>query len=618
MSSGFRLMLHSTPPSQQRQPTTRLYKPDEKVFYQFELARRLQIGAIEKVPPAFLTPQALQRSWLSVEFLVPKKSDLPYRTVFNGHGISKYLLAPPTHLHDLKSYFQRLPRGAWIYGYDLRDAFYALPVHLDDRRLLMFRFDSLYYWYRSLPMGISPSAAHLCQVTMALCEYWSHQLLLGHLVQILPYFDDLNGWALLREIARAHSLFVQKEIELLGLHWNKTKSMPEPAQQAIILGYNIDTRTLTASLPLKKLQKIEQTVSNLLHDRRSSARALLSLAGKFMDARHASPFFRAIAYSIYPLLSMADTWDDTVPISEELTKRLHFFLQQASLLNSGRCFRYDPAVASTLITDANPIRWSWAITRGPLAGRSRNGLWSELRLPSPLAALPQHINALELLVPLLAISQLGEQLRSATLWWQVDNQAALSYVRKSGGPVDYMRELLWQILLETHRLHIFLTPPSYIRSERNPADYGTRHREVDPIRISRHTFDHLNLLYGPFSIDLFANSGNAVCPRFFASTQQDGAEAIDALAQDWSRLRRPWIFPPTDLLHLVVDKLLLQRPSGAVLIAPALSSTLWWPRLMSLSPHIHKLRPQDFKVDGPATSSIFLALSEHFIAAQIP
>ncbi len=79
----------------------------------------------------------------------------------------------------------------------------------------------------------------------------------------------------------------------------------------------------------------------------------------------------------------------------------------------------------------------------------------------------------------------------------------------------------------------------------------------------------------PFSIDLFADSGNSMCPRFFAATQQGGAEATDAMAHDWSHLQRAWIFPPSDLLHLVVDKLVLDRPSGAMLIAPFLTNSRW-------------------------------------------
>jgi hypothetical protein len=269
------------------------------------------------------------------------------------------------------------------------------------------------------------------------------------------------------------------------------------------------------------------------------------------------------------------------------------------------------------VTDARPVKWSWAITRGPHAGRSRNGFWTDLDLPFPLSDLSRHINALELFVLLLAITQLGDLLHGATLWWHVDNRVALSYILKYGGPVDYLRELVWKILLESRRLQIYLTPPLYVRSADNPADYGTRHRDLDSVRISMLSFNHLNLLYGPFSIDLFADSANSVCPRFFAATQQDGAEAVNAMAQNWSRLRRPWIFPPSDLLHLVVDKLALERPQGAMLIAPLLTNSPWWPQLMRLSPHMHRLRRQDFRVDGPDTSSIFLALSEHFVAAQI-
>lgn len=104
------------------------------------------------------------------------------------------------------------------------------------------------------------------------------------------------------------------------------------------------------------------------------------------------PFFRAMAYAIYPLVSAANSWDTVVPLLMEAINRLNFLLVNATMIN-GRCFRYDPSIASVLVTDACPQRWTWAVTRGALAGHSCNGLWTDVPLPFFLTDLSSHINS---------------------------------------------------------------------------------------------------------------------------------------------------------------------------------------------------------------------------------
>ncbi len=547
---------------------------------------------------------------------MPKKSDLPFRTVYNGHKLSQYLTSPLTRVNDLRKLLNQLSPHAWIYGYDLRDAFYSIVVHPVSRHLLLFAFQGQLYRYRTLPMGISPSAAHLCEMTSSLCDYWSQQTVQLELVKMSAYFDDLNGWAPHQQAAAAHSDFVRQEIELLGLHWNRTKSMPSPAQQAVILGYHINTITMVASLPTGKLQRITEVARHFLQYKQATAREILSLTGRLMDGRLASDLFRACAYALYPLLSSTASWDSVVMLSEETLECLRFFSDNSTALN-GRRFRYCPADVTILATDSRLSHWAFVILRGPHTGQSQRGPWTEVCLPFSLTE--QNINALKLYVLLLALQRFRHQLAGTTLWWHVDNQVALSYIRKCGGPVDYLRRLTWCILQTVQSMGVYLTPPRYIRSHENPADYGTRHQDMDSVRISRHAYDQLNLLWGPFGVDLFADSSNAMCPRFFSATLQEGTSAVDALAQDWSLITQPaWIFPPVELIDAVINKLKLQRPkAGAVLIVPVLKSSLWWPQFMRLSQHTRKLRCQDFKVDGCDMLSIFLSSSEQFMAVRI-
>lgn len=146
-------------PPQSHRPLTRIYRPDEARFYCFDIDRRLLIGAIEEIPQE--RHAALQHAWFAPEHLVPKKTDLPFRTVYNGHVISQYLDAPPTEMKGLPWLFQNLPRNGWMYGYDIKDAFFSLVVDEKDRDFLCFQFGDRIFRYRTLPQGIKPSSAYL-------------------------------------------------------------------------------------------------------------------------------------------------------------------------------------------------------------------------------------------------------------------------------------------------------------------------------------------------------------------------------------------------------------------------------------------------------------------------
>ena len=382
-------------------------------------------------------------------------------------------------------------------------------------------------------------------------------------------------------------------------------------QQINALGYRLDSASMTVSLQPGKLQKMVDQVLALSSAKSASARQALSMAGRLMDARFASSLFRACAYALYPHVSSAPDWDSPLPLPSEVIDRLQFFAQRASSLN-GSPFGLDVSSAVVLSTDARTSHWSLAILKGPHAGLALNGSWAELA-PSLTG---RHINYLELLVLRLALQRFRAQLSGAIIWWWVDNMVALSYLRKCGGPVQSLRALVWDILLLAREMGVIFTAPRYVKSKDNPTDYGTRHRDLDSVRICPYTFEQLNLRWGPFSHDLFATAANAMCPSFFSPAPEEGSAGTDALQQDWSTLRRCWIFPPSHLLAQTLDKISRERPAG-VLVVPHLPEAPWWPQFKALSLSTAPLQQAHFKVDGPEDSSIFLRLSERFWAARI-
>jgi hypothetical protein len=106
--------------------------------------------------------------------------------------------------------------------------------------------------------------------------------------------------------------------------------------------------------------------------------------------------------------------------------------------------------------------------------------------------------------------------------------------------------------------------------------------------ISQETFNAINDIWGPHSIDLFASSMNTKLQRYMSWKHDPKAEAQDALLQPWTHLGRPYICPPWNLIPRILQKL-KQEKVQATIIVPNWSGAIWAPtiRTMATAPPIH-------------------------------
>ena len=72
--------------------------------------------------------------------------------------------------------------------------------------------------------------------------------------------------------------------------------------------------------------------------------------------------------------------------------------------------------------------------------------------------------------------------------------------------------------------------------------------------LDKKVFSKLQKTWGHFDIDLFAARHNRQLPRYFSFKPDPEAEAVDALAQNWSNLKL-YAFPPFILIGRCLRKL---------------------------------------------------------------
>ena len=118
-----------------------------------------------------------------------------------------------------------------------------------------------------------------------------------------------------------------------------------------------------------------------------------------------------------------------------------------------------------------------------------------------------------------------------------DNTTTIAYVNKFGGTRSqallHLSRRIWNFCLQTDtRLHL-----QYVASAFNPEDAPSRRMEAQlEWRIATKYFVHLDRMWGPHTVDMFAHRTNHHLPLFETWKSDPTALATDAMSMDWRRM----------------------------------------------------------------------------------
>lgn len=98
------------------------------------------------------------------------------------------------------------------------------------------------------------------------------------------------------------------------------------------------------------------------------------------------------------------------------------------------------------------------------------------------------------------------------------------------------------------------------------------------------TFAVFNNLYGPFEIDVAADSNNTKCAYFFDPVQ-------NGLTQDWAEWERVWLCPPRDEIAAWIEKASKEAEKGCSIgaLLPARTDTKWFHEFIYNRPNVEVL-----------------------------
>ena len=165
------------------------------------------------------------------------------------------------------------------------------------------------------------------------------------------------------------------------------------------------------------------------------------------------------------------------------------------------------------------------------------------------------------------------KLRNERVRWFTDNQNVVKIVQHGSSKPALQAEALGIFSLCVNN-YIRIEPEWIPREQNELADYYSRLVDYDDWMLNPVVFAWLDNLWGPHTIDRFANSWNTQLERFNSRFWAPGSEAVDAFTCTWVDENNWWL-PPIYLIPRVIRHAQKSKAKGTLIVPQWLSSPFW-------------------------------------------
>ena len=176
-----------------------------------------------------------------------------------------------------------------------------------------------------------------------------------------------------------------------------------------------------------------------------------------------------------------------------------------------------------------------------------------------------------------ALADFRQQLSGCVLRWHCDNAAAVR-ILDFGSSKPHLQQIAYRIDQVCWCYNIRLFPVWIPRGQNRQADVlSKRSGAGDDWQLHPRWFHYLDSLWGPHTVDRFADNLNAHLPVFNSDRLCVGTAGVDAFSFSWTG-QNNWLCPPVSLILRVLDKVKADK-AVATLVVPWWESAYFWPSI---------------------------------------
>ncbi len=503
--------------------------------------------------------------FLSTIFLVPKKNG-KYRLILNLKKFNEHVEYWHFKMETFDMAIKMLSPGCFLASIDLKDAYYSVPIHAEFRKYLRFYWNGKLYQFTCLPNGLACAPRKFTKLLKPVYATLRRE---GH--HVSGFLDDMLLMASSETELQASIDRTLQLLQELGFVINWEKSVLVPTKKLTHLGFEIDSDSMTVTLPSEKVNNIISICQNLITKNRESIRNVAKVIGSIVACFPAvlpGPLhYRNLEYAKEEALKLnRGDFDASMTISSLMKEELTWWLdniktQQKSII--------EPTPEVTLTSDASKEGWGGSFEEKKVGGR-----WTEVEQEN-------HINYLELLGAFFVLKSFHEHIEGKQVCMLMDNTTAIAYIKHMGGKQPQLNALAKEIWAWCLSGNIVLTSSHIPGIQNTEADFASRHFN-DRVEWSLHEdiFQKITMKLGSPEIDLFASRLNAKCARYVAWQKDPEAVFIDAFSRSWKDFNA-YAFPPFSLIAKVLQRI-QQDKAQMIVIVPLWTTQSWFTVFLEL------------------------------------
>ena len=261
------------------------------------------------------------------------------------------------------------------------------------------------------------------------------------------------------------------------------------------------------------------------------------------------------------------SWDyNFILRDQEVIGELQFWKHEISALNL-KCFSEYKVPSIIVYSDAS------SFACGAYSCQLDNQIFHKMWTggEKELSSTWRELKAIE-----LCIDTFQGQLSGKVLKWFTDSQNCVGIV-ESGSGKPQLHSLAMSIFSICVKNSINIDIEWIPRGKNIKADAISKIFDFDDWGVSLEFFEFIDSMYGPHSVDRFADSNNKKIELFNSRFYTPGSSGVDAFSFDWKEDNN-WLVPPIHLVCRVIKHCIACKASGT-LIVPKWESAPFWPLL---------------------------------------
>ena len=246
-------------------------------------------------------------------------------------------------------------------------------------------------------------------------------------IRLLIYLDDILVAAQTSTLAVQQMSLTISLLESLGFVLNWKKCVLNPEQNLEFLGFQVNTVSMTLSLPTEKLKKIRTECCHWLWTQGITPRQLAHLIG-LMTSSALAILSAPLHYRGLQMLRRSralarshQNYDSSIPWTQEALQDLEWWIEQMSDCNG----RLILPIQADVFLESDASKQGWGAYCRNTEERT-GGSWT-------LREKQDHINILELQAAFLTIQTFLKFRRNVHVLIYLDNTVAVQYINRMGG-----------------------------------------------------------------------------------------------------------------------------------------------------------------------------------------